>query len=83
MEDFGFVWPVEAGPWSPSNIPFWLQEAVSHFIFLLLRGIRALIKGTGFIQNMTDLGLPANGNDGIFLNSPHWAVDMPLMPEAR
>jgi hypothetical protein len=29
MEDYGFVWPTEAGPWTPSNIPLWLQEAVS------------------------------------------------------
>lgn len=83
MEDFGFVWPAEAGAWSPSNIPLWLQEVVSDFTFLLLRGIRALIKKTGSPQNMTDLGLPTNGNDGIFLNGPYWAVDMPPTPEAR
>lgn len=29
MEDYGFVWPAEAEAWSPSNIPLWLQEAVS------------------------------------------------------
>ena len=28
LEDFGFVWPAEAGAWSPSYIPVWLQEAV-------------------------------------------------------
>jgi len=32
LEDLGFVWPAEAGPWSPSNIPLWLQEAVSSFV---------------------------------------------------
>lgn len=80
MEDFGFVWPAEAGTWGPSNIPFWLQEAVSDFTEWKAA---PLIMLTGWTQNLTDLGLPINGNDGVFLNSPHWAVDMLPMPEAR
>jgi hypothetical protein len=96
LEDFGFVWPAEAGAWSASHIPLWLQEVVSIFIFLFDKRIFlfsffffspqrmwALIKETEFAQNITDLGLPTNGNDGVFLNSPHWAVDMPPTPEAR
>ena len=33
LEDFGFVWPAEAGAWSPSYIPVWLQAAVRHISF--------------------------------------------------
>ncbi|KAK7692589.1 hypothetical protein QCA50_004219 [Cerrena zonata] len=36
-------------------------------------------------QNLTDLGLPVNGSDGIFLqmsNSNGWSGDFPPMPEA-
>jgi hypothetical protein len=32
--------------------------------------------------NFTDLGLPINGSDGIFLNGPDWSVDLGPMPEA-
>jgi hypothetical protein len=32
--------------------------------------------------SFTDLGLPVNGNDGIFLNGPNWTVDLGPMPEA-
>jgi hypothetical protein len=38
IEDLGFVWPTEAGAWSPSYIPLWLQEAVSVFISILRAG---------------------------------------------
>jgi hypothetical protein len=67
IEDFGFVWPTEAGAWRPSYIPLWLQEAVSVYFHSACRG-----KLTGSAQNLTDLGLPVNGSDGVFLNSPHW-----------
>ena len=33
LEDFGFVWLAEAGAWSPSYIPVWLQAAVRHISF--------------------------------------------------
>lgn len=34
-------------------------------------------------QSLTDLGLPANGSDGIFLKGSHgWSGDFPPMPEA-
>ena len=36
-------------------------------------------------QSLTDLGLPANGSDGIFLRVGHsngWTGDFPPMPEA-
>ncbi len=36
-------------------------------------------------QSLTDLGLPQNGSDGIFLNVGHtngWMGDFPPMPEA-
>ena len=55
-------------------------ETQFYFSFL---GIWALIKGIGSVQNMTDLGLPTNGHDGVFLSGPPWAGDMPPMPEAR
>ena len=32
--------------------------------------------------SFTDLGLPINGSDGIFLNAPNWTVDLGQMPEA-
>lgn len=32
--------------------------------------------------SFTDLGLPINGSDGIFLNGPNWTVDLAPMPEA-
>ncbi|KIM29878.1 hypothetical protein M408DRAFT_328654 [Serendipita vermifera MAFF 305830] len=32
--------------------------------------------------SFTDLGLPINGSDGIFLNGPNWMVDLGPMPEA-
>jgi hypothetical protein len=81
MEDYGFAWPAEAGAWSSSNIPLWLQEAVSISMSRTLREGRSL--KTGSTQNLTDLGLPINGNDGIFLNGPRWAIDMPPTPEMR
>jgi len=82
MDDYGFVWPAEAGAWSPSNIPLWLQEVVSASISACMSRERRSLK-PGSAQNLTDLGLPFNGNDGIFLNGPHWAIDLPPMPEAR
>lgn len=36
-------------------------------------------------QSLTDLGLPVNGSDGIFLqmaNTNGWTGDFPPMPEA-
>lgn len=36
-------------------------------------------------QSLTDLGLPVNGSDGIFLqvaNTNGWTGDFPAMPEA-
>lgn len=81
IEDYGFAWPAEAGAWSASNIPLWLQEAVSVSMSRSLRERRSL--KTGSTQNLTDLGLPINGNDGIFLNGPRWAIDMPPAPETR
>ena len=38
-----------------------------------------------FFQNLTDLGLPVNGSDGIFLqmgSTNGWMGDFPPMPEA-
>jgi hypothetical protein len=32
--------------------------------------------------NFTDLGLPINGGDGIFLNWPDWGMDLGPIPEA-
>ena len=81
MEEYGFVWPAEAGAWSPSNIPLWLQEPVSVSMPRALRERRWLKPGS--TQNLTDLGLPINGSDGIFLNGPHWAIDVLPMPEVR
>ena len=38
LEDYGFVWPAEAGAWSLSYIPVWLQEAVRNNFFSLGSG---------------------------------------------
>lgn len=38
----------------------------------------------GISQSLTDLGLPVNGSDGIFLqvaNTNGWTGDFPPMPE--
>ena len=56
-----FAWPTEL---SPSNLPVWLQDGVS-----LPEQVLSLlwILMTTAWQNFTDLGLPADGSDSLFL----------------
>lgn len=49
----GFAWPTE---FSPSNLPTWLQDNVSCKIMPVLTS-----------QSFTDLGLPVDGSDSLFL----------------
>ncbi|KIJ67756.1 hypothetical protein HYDPIDRAFT_37363 [Hydnomerulius pinastri MD-312] len=88
MEELGFSWPSDRGIFSPSAIPLWLQEQVGrppcpltlHFIIVSL--LTTFIPSS---QSLTDLGLPVNGSDGIFLNmngTNGWSGDFAPMPEA-
>jgi hypothetical protein len=82
MEELGFAWPNERGIFSPSAIPVWLQEQVSIFMDLHLR---LNTDFCSFGQSLTDLGLPVNGSDGIFLRmngANGWSGDFAPMPEA-
>ena len=83
MEELGFTWPSDRGMFSPSSIPLWLQEQVRVgftlpvFSFSYARPV--------FFQSLADLGLPANGSDGIFLQltgANGWTGDYAPMPEA-
>jgi len=81
MEELGGTWPSDRGIFNPTAIPPWLQEQVSRFIFKLLRETDYFC----VFQSLTDLGLPVNGSDGIFLrmNGVHgWTGDFPPTPEA-
>lgn len=79
MEELGFVWPSDRGIFSPSAIPVWLQEQVRVTI-----DIKSSCDSP-VLQSLTDLGLPVNGSDGIFLQmagSNGWTGDFTPMPEA-
>lgn len=72
---------------SPSAIPLWLQEQVSGRSSSPSRVVPHYAQWLPlcFMQNLTDLGLPSNGSDGIFLqmgNGSGWNGDFPPMPEA-
>jgi hypothetical protein len=82
MEELGFAWPIERGIFSPSAIPVWLQEKVNTFINFY---IRSNTEFRSFGQSLTDLGLPVNGSDGVFLRmngTNGWSGDFTPMPEA-
>lgn len=88
MEELGLeggMLPGGGGPFSPSAIPLWLQEQVS-LVCTSCAGACLCPKGRGLLlQSLTDLGLPVNGSDGIFLQMGHgngWMGDFPPMPEA-
>ena len=67
LEDLGFVWPAEAGAWSPSYIPVWLQAAVRYisfsfsfifpFSFFVLGDLRA-DQGTSICAEYVRFGPP-------------------------
>ncbi|KAF7793852.1 hypothetical protein EIP86_004973 [Pleurotus ostreatoroseus] len=84
LEELGVAsaaWANERGAFSPSAIPVWLQEQVRTSP-LLMMSMKSLIWE---LQSLTDLGLPVNGSDGIFLqmaNTNGWMGDFPPMPEA-
>ncbi len=86
MEELGFVWPNDRNDRSifdPTTIPLWLQEQVL-FLNLPLVALRHVTDLAG-CQSLTDLGLPVNGSDGIFLQvtgSNGWAGELAPMPEA-
>ncbi|KAG9221145.1 hypothetical protein CCMSSC00406_0005416 [Pleurotus cornucopiae] len=86
MEELGFVWPSDRNDRSifdPNTIPLWLQEQVL-FLNLPLIALRHVTDFAG-CQSLTDLGLPVNGSDGIFLQvngSNGWAGEFAPMPEA-
>jgi hypothetical protein len=73
--DFGSA---EGGIWSLGTIPLWLQEAVSVPMACCMAWDGPL---TTTMQSLTDLGLPINGDDGVFLNGPNWGADVPPIPE--
>lgn len=84
MEELGFSWPNDGSIFSPAAIPPWLQEQVQHLALdwfkTILSDQRVLLE-----QSLNDLGLPANGSEGIFLQakgSNGWSGDFPPMPEA-
>lgn len=82
MEELGLTWTSDRPIFSPSAIPLWLQEQVSPSF---VRPLRAPLLIATRAQNLTDLGLPVNGSDGIFLqmgNTNGWMGDFPPMPEA-
>lgn len=79
MEELGFSWPSDRGIFSPSAIPVWLQEQVNQF----LPDVSPILNLA--LQSLTDLGLPVNGSDGIFLRmngANGWTGDFAPMPEA-
>lgn len=83
VEELGGNWPSDRGVFSPAAIPQWLQEQVCRF----RKNKILVILLTDFIkhQNLTDLGLPVNGSDGIFLRMNGlngWAGDFAPTPEA-
>lgn len=81
MEELGLAWPAERGTFSPSAIPLWLQEQVRYVLF----GAGCAADEGCVGQSLTDLGIPMNGNDGIFLQlagSNGWGGDQAPMPEA-
>ncbi|CAE6513599.1 unnamed protein product [Rhizoctonia solani] len=112
LDDMAFSWPADS-MFSPSNIPLWLQEAVSvsslhacsrpgagsphlhprartedtptspHFPRALepFADRRSCART---LQSLTDLGLPINGSDGVFLPfGPGWTgLGEMGMPEA-
>lgn len=62
MDEKGFTWSADSGIFGPSSIPLWLQEQVCS---LQCCSTDELMDR---IQSLSDLGLPINGSDGIFLN---------------
>jgi hypothetical protein len=80
-QELGFAYTGERAAFSPSAIPVWLQEQVG-WIFCNICGLSAHRQ---LLQSLTDLSLPANGSDGIFLQVPGangWTGDFAPMPEA-
>lgn len=82
MEELGFAPPPNnrGNTFNPTSIPVWLQEQVRPV--LPLKSCEILMTP---LQSLTDLGLPINGSDGIFLNmagANGWTSDFPPMPEA-
>ena len=81
MEELGFSWPSDRGTFNPATIPVWIREQVRDFHGQLLD----LCLDFHIFQSLTDLGLPINGSDGIFLNmhgTNGWSADSAPIPEA-
>lgn len=79
MEELGFTaWPSDRGAFNPSSIPAWLQEQVRP------SSLTPFSTQIVLWQSLTDLGLPMNGSDGVFipLHSGGWVGDFAPMPEA-
>lgn len=79
VEEVG-AWANDQRMFNPAAIPLWLQEQVRGPIIAC-----HLQLADDRVQSLTDLGLPQNGSDGIFLNVGHtngWMGDFPPMPEA-
>lgn len=81
MEELGFTaWPSDRGAFNPNSIPAWLQEQVRpHPRVVLDDELLITVR-----QSLTDLGLPMNGSDGVFipLHTGGWVGDFAPMPEA-
>jgi hypothetical protein len=93
MEELGFSFPnnQQPPPLSANDIPIWLQEQVRTFIFIPVSSFSKKnrfslhISAGLLIQSLTDLGLPVNGSDGIFMNltrASGWPGEFAPMPEA-
>jgi len=89
MEELGFAW--SANSVSPAEIPLWLQEQVSLHARACAWTCRAIVAPSLTLhhvrlQSLTDLGLPVNGSDGIFMNLNQmsgWPGVFAPIPEAR
>jgi len=82
LEELGFTWP--EGIFSPTNIPLWLQEAVrASSSYDAKSDLRADHVIDWFLQNLSDLGMPSNAYDGIFIPmNTGMSGDIGVMPEA-
>jgi hypothetical protein len=98
MEELGFpALPPDRGVFSSSTIPAWLQEQVRQLVSASTADAPAFAAAAGgqnhkyqhlhyaTCQGLTDLGIPINGSDGIFLQmtgTNGWVGDFAPMPEA-
>jgi hypothetical protein len=73
MEELNFQSHTRGDFNHPTAIPLWLQEQVCALLALLC------VLSDPCVQSLTDLGIPINGHDGIFLQPK---VDTTLSSEA-